>query len=89
MKAIVVLPTPPLGANIGEDAGGGDVRTCRELLAHTRDPRHQVEPGEGHRQDPVDALGRVQRDGVLGHGQDDDRHAQMSRLDLLDELQVP
>ena len=50
------------------------------------DPVHQVEAGERHREDAVDALRRVDLDRVLRHGQDDDRHAQPGFVDLLDEL---
>ena len=55
-------------------------------LRALRDPGHQVEAGERHRQDAVDAERRVGLDRVLRHGQDDDRDAELGLVDLLDEL---
>ena len=57
-----------------------------EVLAHLGDPGHQVEARERHRQHAVDADRRVGLDRVLGHGQDDDRDAELGLVDLLDEL---
>ena len=60
---------------------------CASKSLRTRgDPGHQVEAGERHRQDAVDARARVRLDRVLGHGQHDDRHAELGLVDLLDEL---
>ena len=47
---------------------------------------HQVVAVERHRQDLVDPLVRVDADRVLGHRQDDDRHADLLVVELLDEL---
>ena len=55
-------------------------------LRDVGDPVHQVEAGERHREDAVDARSMVGLDRVLGHGQDDDRDAELRLVDLLDEL---
>ena len=85
LKAMVVLPTPPLGAKtvtIRADpsglAGGG-------RLAHLLDARHQLVAGERHREHGMDPRSRVGCDGLLGHGQHDHRNLRAGRVDLLNE----
>jgi hypothetical protein len=80
------LAHPALGREHGQDLGCADVALLREGLAHVRDAVHQVEARERHRKDAVDPGVRVDRDGVLGNGQDDDRHLEARLVDLLDEL---
>ncbi len=48
-----------------------------ELLARRRDPGHQVEAGERHREDAVDARVVIDLDRVLRDRQDDDRDADL------------
>ena len=47
-----------------------------ELLAHRVDPGHEIEAGERHREDAVDACLGIGSIGFCGHGQDDDRDAE-------------
>ena len=75
LKAMVVLPTPPFGAKTEKMRVGPTSELARELLLDARDPVHEVEAGERHREDAVDARRRVDARRVLGHGQDDDRDA--------------
>ena len=84
---MVVLPTPPLGANTET------TRVARRSPGRARSPCVtcairviRSKPGERHRQDAVDAVLGVDVDRVLGHGQHDDRDAELGLVDLLDEL---
>ena len=88
LKAMVVLPTPPLGAKTEKMRVLAFSAVLLEELAHAADAVDEVEAGERHRQDAVDATFRVGLDGVLRHGQDDDRHAETGLVDLLDEARA-
>ena len=86
---MVVLPTPPFGAKTERIARRLPSVTSRaNCLAHAGDAGHQVEAGERHRQDAVDALAGVDLDRVLRDGQDDHRDAEAGLVDLLDELRA-
>ena len=86
LNAMVVLPTPPFGAKIEKTRVASLDELAFELLADPGDPVHQVEPRERHREHAVDAVGRIDLDRVLGHGQHDDRDVELGRVDLFDEL---
>ena len=88
MKASVVLPTPPFGAKTEKIRDAPVVDAACVLLLDRADPGHEVEAGEGHRQDAVDAAFEVGLDRVLGDRQDDDRHAESGLVELLDELEA-
>ena len=83
---MVVLPTPPFGAKTDRirvepvgDAAANSFRTCGDAV-------HQVEAGERHREDAVDARVDVDVDRVLRDRQDDHRDAEAGLAELLDEL---
>ena len=88
LKAMVVLPTPPFGAKTEKMRVLAFSWSVVERLADAADPVDEVEAGERHRQDAVDAPLRIGLDGVLRHGQDDDRHAESGLVDLLDEARA-
>ena len=85
LSAIVVVPTPPFGAKtvtsleLPADCG------LLEQGLDAVDPADEVVAGERHRQDGVDALGRIGLDRLLGHRQDDDRDARPGGMELADE----
>ena len=85
---MVVLPTPPFGANTETTRVAPTSSRRGELLADAGDAVHQVEAGERHRQHGVHASLRVDVDRVLGHGQHDDRHLEARLVDLLGELRT-
>ena len=85
LKAMVVLPTPPLGANT-EMTASCRPRSTRRTACGRRMLGHELEARERHREDAVDALRGIDLDRVLRNGQDDDRDAQPGLVDLLDEL---
>ena len=85
---MVVLPTPPFGANTEKMrvlafswSSSNALRTPLIRLMRSK-------PGERHRQDAVDAPLRIGLDGILRHGQDDDRHPEAGFVDLLDEARA-
>ena len=82
------LAHPALGREDREGPRARGLRVRIEKLADAGDAVDEVEAGERHRQHPVDALCRIGLDGVLRHGQDDDRHAETGLVDLVDEARA-
>ena len=89
LNAIVVLPTPPFGR---EDAH--DPRRWRPRSSASNSLRASAirvirsKPENGIERTPWMPVRGVGLDRVLGHGQDDDRHAEIRLVDLLDELEA-
>ena len=89
LNAIVVLPTPPLGAKtviiraepVERSLVAASLRTCCEA-------GDELVAGERHRQHAVDALARVDGDRLLGHGEHDHRDARARLVELVDERQA-
>ena len=87
---MVVLPTPPFGAKTRHDPRRARRSSLAvELLADAAAIRViRSKPEKGIERTPWIAVRRVGLDRVLGHGQDDDRDAELGLVDLLDELQA-
>ena len=82
------LADPTLRREDADDPRRRERLGLLELLARRRDPGHQVEPGERHREDAVDARVVIDLDRVLRDRQDDDRDADLGLVDQLDELRA-
>ena len=85
---MVVLPTPPFGAKtlmtrvlVTASSASNSLRTWPIRVIRSK-------PENGIDRTPWMPVVGVGLDRVLGHGQDDDRHAELGLVDLLDELEA-
>ena len=88
LKAIVVLPTPPFGAKtlmtrvlVKASSASKSLRAWAIRVIRSK-PENGIDRTPWM---PVLASGSI---GVCGHGQDDDRHAELGVVDHLDELEA-
>ena len=86
LKAIVVLPTPPLGAKTDMTFVAATAELAANSFRTLAIRFMRSNPENGIASTPWMPLRRVDLDRVLRDGQDDDRDAETGGMDLLDEL---
>ena len=79
------LADPALRCEHADDARAADGVIRLRRLVDVLEPGDQVEPGERHHQDAVDAPSGIRDDGLLWDGQHDHRDAEARGMDVLDD----